>query len=98
MLHRVPTGSDAEVEAPRGHGVDLRDRNRQRTGQPERRRRDERPESDSARLPCETGEGNPSVGRAWEAVAREGRVVIRAEEGVEPELLRQLGDGEEIVV
>ena len=65
----------------------------------ERHRRDERAEPDPRRLAAERGERHPRVGRPRARVAlADAHVVVGAEERVEPELLGEPGDREQLVV
>ena len=68
VLALVPAGAEAELDAAAGHLVDPGDRDRQRSGQAERRRRDERAEADRRRVAGQAGERRPGV-----ASARAGR-------------------------
>ena len=84
----VPAGAEAELDAPAAHRVGLRDLDRERAGQPERHRRDERAEPDARRLAAERGERHPRVGRARPGrTLADAEVVVGAEERVEAELL-----------
>jgi hypothetical protein len=99
MLVVEPAGADPELDAPATHGVDLRHGDRQRPGQPERARGDERSETHARRLAREPGECDPRVGRPRSRVAvAHAQVVVRAEEGVEAELIRGASNREQIVV
>ncbi len=50
VLGFVPAGAETELDAAAAHRVDLRDGDRKRTGEAERRRRDHRAEADAARV------------------------------------------------
>ena len=98
VLGLEPAGPDAELHPAAAHLVDLRDRDRQGSGQPEGGRRHERAEPDPGGLAGQSGEGHPGVGRPGQAVPAHRQVVVGPEEGVEAGLLGAPGDGEEIVV
>jgi len=51
MFGFEPTGADPEFDSPVAHLVDLGDRDGQRAGMAERRRRDQRAQSDRRSLP-----------------------------------------------
>ena len=98
VLGLEPARADAELDPAAAHLVDLRDRDRQRPGQPEGGRRHQRAQPDPAGLPGQPGEGHPGVGRSGQAVAAHRQVVVGPEEGVEAGLLGAPGDGEQVVV
>ena len=99
MLVVVPTGTETEVDTSARHLVDLGDRDREGAGEPERRRGDERAQSDGRRLTSDAAERHPRVGRAGQpGGAAHRQVVIAAEERAVPESLGPLGDGQEVVV
>ena len=95
----VPAGAEPELDAAAAHRVGLRDLDRERPGQAERDRRDERAEPDARRLAAERGERHPRVGRARARRSlADAEVVVGPEERVEAELLGELRDREQLVV
>ena len=95
----VPAGAEPDLDAAAAHGVGLRDLDRERTGKAERHRCHQGAEPDPRRLPADRGEGEPRVGRAGpEGPFADAQVVIGPEERVEPELLRELRDREQLLV
>jgi hypothetical protein len=98
-----PAGAEPELDPATAHGVDLGGGDGQRAGKAERGRGDERPEADARRLPGQGSERDPGVGRAGPClgparVAAHPEKVVGAEEGIEAEPLRLLGDGQLLVV
>ncbi len=99
MLLLEPAGADAELDAAAGHLVHLRDRDRQRAGEAEGDRGDQRAEADPPGLAGQARQGDPGVGRAGQSVAAPYlQVVVGPEEGVEAEVLGGLRHGEEGLV
>ena len=87
-----PAGADPQLHPTPAHRVDLRDRDGEGTGVPEGHRRDQRAQADGGGLAGDGAQGHPGVGRARLAGARAHlEVVVRAEEGVEAQLLGRLG-------
>ena len=86
VLGFEPTGAEAELDPTVRHLVDTGHRDRERTGEPERGRGDERAEADRRRVPGETGERCPCVARPWETGdVSHLEIVVAAEEGTESE-------------
>jgi hypothetical protein len=95
VLGLVPAGAEAELDPAARHGVDLRDLDGERAGQPEGGRRHQRAEPDAAGLAGQPGQRDPGVGGTRQALrVAHLQVVVGAEEGVEAQLLGGLGDGE----
>lgn len=99
VLLLEPAGAEAELDAAAGHLVDLRDLDGEHAGQPEGTGGHQGAEPDALGLTGESGQGEPGVGGAWQAVAgAHAEVVVGTEEGVEAEVLGGLGDGEQRVI
>ncbi len=99
VLGLEPTGAEAELDPTVRHLVDTGHRDRERTGEPERGRRDERAEADRRRVPGETGERGPCVARPGETGdVSHLEVVVAAEECTEPEAFGSCRDAEDVVV
>ena len=98
MFGLEPARTEAQLDPPAAHRVDLGDRDRQRSGQPERGRRDERAEPDAGRLTRHGAQRHPGVGRAGQPVDAHRQVVVGAEEGVEAEVFGGPGHAELVVV
>src|SRR6185503_11876695 len=78
-----------ELHPAAAHRVHLRDGDRQRPGQPERRCGDHGAEPEPRGLPGEAGQRDPGVGRARPAVPAHRQVVVTAEERVVAGVLRR---------
>ncbi|MGC0329021.1 hypothetical protein RKD23_002011 [Streptomyces sp. SAI-170] len=99
VLLGEPARAQAQFDAAAGHLVDLGDLDGEHAGQPEGGRGHQGAEPDALGLPREAREGDPGVGGAGQAVdVTHLEVVVGAEEGVEAEVFRGLGHGEEGVV
>ena len=98
VLGLVPAGAEAQFDPSPAHLIDLRDTDRERAGQPERRRADQRAEPDPGGLARQRGQREPGVGRAGQPRATDRQVVVGAEERVEAELLRGLRHAQQVVV
>jgi hypothetical protein len=99
VLTLEPAGTEAELDAPAGHLVDLRHGDRERTGIAEGRRRHQRAEADTLGLPGQRAQRDPGVGRARPAVHRAGlHEVVRAEERAVARVLRALGHDQLVLV
>ena len=99
VLLLIPTRSDAELDTTAGHGVDGGDGDGKRSGKAKGGGGEHGPEADALGVPGQSGEGDPRVARPRKAAdLTHLQVVVRAEEGVEAQLLGQLGDGEKLVV
>ena len=98
VLGLEPAGADAELDAPAAHPVDVRDRDRQRPGQPERRAGHHRAEPDRAGLAGQAGQRHPGVAGARQPLGAHAEVVVGAEEGPEAETFGLLGDPHQVVV
>ena len=84
VLALHPAGAEPELDPPAGDVVDGRGRVREQAGQPEGRRRDERPEAERRRARREPGERRPGVVRDVPGLVRLRDVVVGAEERVDP--------------
>ena len=94
-----PAGAETEVDATVRHLVDLGDRDRERSGHPERGGGDEGPEADRRRLAGDRPEGDPRIGRSRVAAdVAHLQEVVAAEERPEAQPLGALSDGEQGVV
>jgi len=100
VLLLEPAGAEAELDPAARHLVDLGNLDREDPRRPVGHRGDEGAEADARGLPGQAGEGGPGIRRARQAghVVAHGEVVVGAEERVETERLRGLGDGEDVVV
>jgi hypothetical protein len=99
VLLLEPAGTEAQLDAAAGHLVDLGDLDGEHAGQPEGAGGHQGAEPDALGLAGESGQGDPGVGGAGQAVhVAHAEVVVGAEEGVEAEVLGGLGDGEQSVV
>ena len=99
VLGLVPSGTDAQLDAPAAHVVDLGDTDGQLPGTAEGHRRDQGSESDRRCLTGQAGQGDPGIGGPGQTTGpAHDEVVIAAEESGEPEALGALGDGQLRVV
>jgi len=84
-----PAGAQAELDPSAAHLVHLGDGDRQRPGQPERRRAHQRAKPDAAGLQCEASKRGPCVGRPRQpSDIAHLEIVVGPEECVELQLLR----------
>ena len=99
VLGVVPARTETEVDTTARHLIDLGDGDREGAGEPERRRGDERAESDGRRLASDAAERHPRIGRTGQTRRVTHRqVVVAPEERAVSQLLGASGDGEEVVV
>ena len=73
VLAVEPARAQAELDPAAAHLVDLRDRDRERAGEPEGRRGHQRAEPDRVGVAGQAGQRHPGVGRSGQAVGRPSR-------------------------
>jgi hypothetical protein len=99
VLRLVPPRAEAQLDAPAGHLVDLRDRDRERARLAERRRGHERAQPDSLGLHGQGAQRDPGVGGAGQpAHSAHLQEVVGPEEGVEPAVLRLTRHPQQLLV
>jgi hypothetical protein len=99
VLGLVPAGAEAQLDAAAAHLVDLRHRDGERARMAEGGRGHQRAQPDALGVSGQAGQRDVRVGGAREpGDAAHLQVVVRAEEGVEAQLLGQARHGEQIVV
>ncbi len=99
VLLLEPARAEAEFDAAAGHLVDLRDLDGEHAGEAERPCGHQGAEADALGLTGESGEGDPGVGGAGQAVhGAHLHIVVGPEERVEAKVLGGLRHGEQGVV